>query len=405
VKIVENIDFPVCFLSPWMMIAYLLERNRIYGAKFDVDKINAILGLASKIVVGPDARKPYLEVNPNAPVERVYIDISKLIIEESGHLHFLSNVEGQHLRKRKALLPSWVPDFSVQIYKPNDLVFDVWHAQPSRPGSMPIFLGDCMVLFAAEVGQVQEIFEVPWATIENAPGYFAALVLTVSVQMEPVYRFTREPRLEVLLRLLLDLPSNSPLIQPPHRHFDKIFPTFLGLVALIGPHMPLRWGDGKNVHTVTAEQMADVLPGWEHYAMNTEQTRRLVQELFLTRHECIFITDTGYVGKAEKGIKRDDTIAIFERGFVPFVVRRHSRAEQPPLSRFIRFLAELWPPGWRSPILHRLSHFLYSILPAKWRLICAEKYTFIGESYVHGVMRGELITPAFRKTFVPLCLV
>ena len=139
-RVVETIHIPVGFLIPGSVIAYLLGRNRIYGATFDVDKVNAILDVASKIIVAPNARKPYLTINTSASVERVYIEISKLIIEESGYLCLLFNVESHSLRKRK-VLPSWVPDFSVQIYNLNQSEFSIWRNDPPQPGRMPVFSG------------------------------------------------------------------------------------------------------------------------------------------------------------------------------------------------------------------------------------------------------------------------
>ncbi|PMD25873.1 hypothetical protein NA56DRAFT_642133 [Hyaloscypha hepaticicola] len=402
-RIVETIQIPLGFLNPGSLTAYLLERNRIYGATFDVDKINTILGVASKILVAPDARKPYLTINPSASVERVYIEISKLIIKESGHLSLLFNVESQAFRKRK-VLPSWVPDFSVQIYKSSQH-FNVWRndLHLPQPGRMPMFIGDCMVPFATEIGKVQEIFDGPWTSLEYANVNIALLILAAASKIDPVYRFTGEHRLEALLRLMLDNPSNAKFPRPPELQ-DKALPCLLGLLAHIAPYLPLQWGNVGNVQTATMEQMTSVFPDWERYERSPNEMQ-LIQEMFYIRNFCIFITDTGYIGKAEKGIERSDSVAIFERGDVPFIVRKHPAGEQPPLSQFIRFLSRLWPKAWHSFIFHRLSSLVCSILPSGWRLACAENYTFLGQCYVHGVMCGELITPTFRKKFVPICLV
>ena len=61
-----------------------------------------------------------------------------------------------------------------------------------------------MVLFATEIGKVQEIFDGPWTSIEEAHVHIALLILAAAAKIDPGCRFTGDHPLEALRRLMLD---------------------------------------------------------------------------------------------------------------------------------------------------------------------------------------------------------
>ncbi|CAM6004989.1 unnamed protein product [Sphagnum balticum] len=402
-SIFGKVRFSSALLTPGAMIGHLLMRGRIYNSTFDVDKINAILGIANKILVSLGDSELHLATTPSDTVERVYIDISRLVIEKSTHLSLLRDVESQEMRKRHSL-PSWVPDFSVQMYKNNTSVFDVWHDDPPKPGLMPNFTEDRMIPFASEIRIVQEVFNAPYVSIESAHSHLGPFLLTIASIMSPVYQPTNESRLEAILRMMLDCPKHAEARQWSQRQFGRHFPSFLSLLAYMGQFMPFKWGHAGEEKTATMQQLLVVLPDWTRHGISGGEMR-LLREMLYIRDQCLFLTETGYIGKAMKGVQKSDSVMIFERATVPFVVRKLPAGSQSALNRFTRFLSSLWPRNWHAYISCRLTRFLWNVLPNKRRLAGLEKYTFVGDSYVHGVMWGELVTPSFRQTFTPICLV
>ncbi len=408
-RVIQTMNFSAVLLGEGPLITYLLRRSRRYGATFDVDKVNSILGIASKLLVSQEASKPYFTVTPHASAESVYTDLSRWIIDISNQLDLLSHVESPQDRKLTSL-PSWVPDFSAQVSRESlgAIGFDVWHSETIDPGRRPLFAGNFLIPYATEIGQVQARFNGPAIRMSDAHGHVACLLLAVASLMKPIYPHTNESRLEALLRMMLDSPANHKNKQGAQKRFDAYYPAFLGLLAFLGPYLPLPWGNVGDEQTATVEQLQKVLPDWQaqwDLHQNAPNMSKFLVAMLHVREKSLFTTDNGHIGKGPLGAEPGDRVVIFERGFVPFVVRKLPSAQQPFLFRLLWSFSRLWSNDRRRIVFSRLTGFLWHILPERWKLACVERYTLVGECYVHGVMLGELVTPRFRRTFRPVCLV
>jgi hypothetical protein len=79
------------------------------------DKVYAFVGISKESSSGLLSSQNALVPNYQSPCREVYVDTAKFIINSSGNLDVLSQVQDASFRKQQDL-PSWVPDFSADGY-------------------------------------------------------------------------------------------------------------------------------------------------------------------------------------------------------------------------------------------------------------------------------------------------
>jgi hypothetical protein len=191
-----------------MSLEALVQLHRGTEATDPRDKVYAFLGLADKIV---EARAP-IEPNYRLPVHQVYTDVTERVMLSNGNLHLLSHVQDASQTKVSGL-PSWVPDYSVQI-KPYPLFLRGncnWSASGRlrwRPDAAAMRLG-LLHVQGFRIGNVEEAAAMP-DEVAGSAAYWSSIV-RVATGLGQHYRHRPETkegravhtRVEALWRTLI----------------------------------------------------------------------------------------------------------------------------------------------------------------------------------------------------------
>lgn len=356
--------------GPPRSLLELLSQARDSYSTDDRDKIFALLGIAG------DAEHSLLEPNYKKPLVDVYTKLTKQLIERDGTLDVLSAVEEQQFRLKRdrrldneigglegselpmdSQLPHWVPDWEV-------------HRSSSPFPLHPAFT----TMKAAAATQALCSFSTDGLTLHSRGIAFDGVAYVGDSFMEaipasgslfPNYRIKNVPLQTRLGRDHFDL-----LMEQRGRQWEKmahdlrIYPTgedildtyIRTLVAgdalfLDLPQIRLRgyYTAWRKYWRIAGMNSPNVMPS--SYTSNAAEevamaTQFLQSQLKAACGRRFFTTSKGYMGLSQSGIRIGHTIAILHGGKTPYVLQR---------------------TGSRG-------------------------YRFIGESYIHGLMNGEVLS-------------
>lgn len=374
--------------NPWepkpgtVSLDTLMQVHRDKLATDPRDKVYAFVGLANTKTVTCGA--PLTSVRPDyeLPVQDVYTRLMAQLLLAHGALHLLSHVQDPSLTKLEGL-PSWVPDFSVQL-APYPLRFRgavSWsacgNARWQPPSSDEDMKRGILRVQGSRIGVVEkaallqneaECSAEYWATIVNlALGLaekYPQLPNWTTVQAKP------QSRLEALWRTLItDLYSRK---HPAPDHCGNLFMEYI--LNLQIRHTLAPWSDVDFMPHQSHTHADNIQPRWhdllrsepEGLAVYKKRMSSIMENIFQgtyspmdlaeLQHDLdiasgssrrLFRTDDGLLGTGMKSVVKGDEVWVFAGSKLPMLVRKR------PASGY------------------------------------DNEFRLVGEAYVHGIMHWE----------------
>ena len=349
----------------------------------DHDHIYGCLGMLTEAL--PDGMENPIIPDYNISVEELFIQVAAMIIQNIPLLHCLSTIQ---LSKgaTKSKLPSWVRDWRVEKTNCRPLVcrksrftaleikyglggwdFDASLTNKSL-GPPPVITDTVLQLHGARFDSIETCFN-----LDFPRGSTVARLLEFCLEPREVYEQTDEPYMQAVYRTLVaDCLSSSSLknqINEIARAWltryiseetsfsgdDELVTEVKRLLAPItedsAPHKWLPTNDEVNQRVKT----------------NLSTSARYKTDVYdkeyraVTLRRWLFKTRKGYIGLGPQLLKPGDEIFMIQRSKVPFILRKTSKEGG----------------------AHRL----------------------VGETYVHGFMHGEMMTPELVETIGPVKIV
>ncbi|KAI8720204.1 HET domain-containing protein [Fusarium sp. LHS14.1] len=337
----------------------LLASTRRFKATMPVDKIFALMNLSESRRSEP--LPPQLQPDYRKSLVEVFRDVTLHLISR-GSLDVLSGIEDVKFRHFHQL-PSWVPDYSVHQ------VVSIL-SMPPRSGQL--------TLYAAATGR--------HVGVRHSPAAPNTLVLSASIfdtieRIAPLTDNASQLRLENWGRLL-DFGARYPSVNGESvTMIDAFWRTLIGNIGL-GTHeypVPQEWiGNFAVFASQSREELLEYLasshaprreegeissltPGIDsilgalrNVLAPNESLGKDGRGFESTMHHVswsrrLFVTKTGYIGLSPPSAQPGDIVVLLSGGRVPFIVRK----ENSDSSKY---------------------------------------YRVVGETYVHGIMDGELLS-------------
>jgi hypothetical protein len=348
-------------------------------SSFDNDKVYSVLGIASKLL---DCKLDPFTDNPGKSSADVYTWITSRILDHSLTLGILSEVEDRAHRKTQEL-PSWIPDLAI---RPGHFAFDrfsTWDASGVRDGHVahPKIHDKQLSVSGVEVGSISSVFK--WQNNDE----FVKAAFHLALEMGPIYSASGECRLEAVWRTVLadHISWDARDFHPPSNYCDGFCELVRDVLLDLRNANPTAESESAISAFEEMEKERISVPkkrknsdaneeegGIERGSNRSEHSESPSQEeedynslnffmhsLFV-RDRCLFRTSNGYIGMGLSSIEVSDTVWLLEGGTVPYVLRR---------------------------------------VPNDTR------YSFFGDCYVHGIMRGEFITEELRNGFATVDII
>ncbi|KAG6354806.1 hypothetical protein INS49_003887 [Diaporthe citri] len=346
------------------------------------DKVYAFVGLANTKTLVCGAPATSVRPDYELPVQDVYTRLMAQLLLAHGGLHLLSHAQDPSLTKLEGL-PSWVPDFSVQLV-PYPLRFRgtaSWSAcgntrwQP--PSSDEDLKQGILRVQGSRIGVVEETALLQneaecsaeyWATIVNL-----ALGLEEKYPQLPNWTIVRtkpQSRLEALWRTLItDLYSRQ---HPAPDHCGNLFMEYI--LNLQIRHTLAPWSDVDFMPHQSHTHAENIQPRWhdllrsepEGLAVYKRRMSTIMENIFQgtyspmnlaeLQHDLdiasgssrrLFRTNNGLLGTGMKSVKKGDEVWILAGSKLPMLVRKRSAS------------------GYKK------------------------EFGLVGETYVHGIMHWE----------------
>ena len=187
----------------------LIQMHRETQAKDPRDKIYAFMGLADTKTLSVSDLPSLAEPDYKLPVQDVYTRVTISLLLSSGDLHLLSHVQDSSRTKLQGL-PSWVPDYSVQLV-PYPLAFrgaTAWSAC-GKLGWIPdkdAMLEGLLKVEGYMIGRVEETSIMPYEASDNATCWSSIVNLAMGMSdYYPVQARQHFPqtRIEALWRTMM----------------------------------------------------------------------------------------------------------------------------------------------------------------------------------------------------------
>jgi len=378
---------------------FLIQWTRAYEASDLHDKIYGILGIAQKFL------PPGME-NPIIPdycqtVEELYCSISSILLEHIPILSLLSYVE-DHSDRILQRLPSWSPNYSslvkqlplTSLTRDNSKLFDASGAL--GPGRLQRSIsGPVMTLMGKQFDTVSGVC-VPMEKI--IAEFCIEPIFEICLGLDETYKPTCQDRLEALWRtMIVDIVSHSGLqvlLHPAEATFVTQFcdwvlficakkiasfekqekaqdeSTYLSIVSRRNEAFR-----NSSVNLPSAQQVtefAKLITAFQNDIIENKPNRvepdlmtrasefqRSIQ--FRAHGRRLFRTSQRFFGLGAKSMQEGHEIWLLQGAQIPFILRRR-KDEQ--------------------------------------------RYTLVGEAYVHGFMHGEMLDiPNFRSGIGPVHIV
>ena len=321
-------------------LTLLLSSMRRFQATDPRDKIYSLLGL-----VGDEKEpEPHDKINNDVirpdyslPVDTVFREVTRSLIKHESSLTLLSTVEDASLRVTLNL-PSWVPDYAVWqevtiLGMPDNpqKYYAGGHEPPILHDSDLNKNHDILSLAGYEMDSVIEIGMVDANKVIEPQVLMSWFQLIATL---PEVYCNGEPRDEVIWRTCIGNLGGS--THPAHPDYAKHFLAFL--------HHFLE--DEKDLrNAIRILNAGTSTRDWQQASMAGDPYLYATSFVYMTGLRRLFVTKKGYIGLGAKSVQRGDKVFVFPGGLVPFVLRG-------PIEGY---------------------------------------YRLIGEAYVHGIMRGEVL--------------
>lgn len=368
-----------------LSLPLLLSRVWTMKATDPRDKIFALLGIAR----GPTIVADYTE-----PTSEVFISAARLFLQgapdetfqfwQTGEISKLEYLEGLSYVQRLAILgktyqlPSWVPDFGVPLFT-NRLWSPRFKAGVTSTGSPRIRFLDPHALEVSgvlvdEIIAMDERHPEPW-TLRYLPQKWLEIILV----MPPTY-VTGENRTEALCRTLMANATHPSSVEDSDSELRLSFRDFIKRSLCFAMNIP---EVVEHLRELRKTDPSDSLPSEEEMAEFLTDLKTRGKEGYT--HDKMHMVSSGY--------------AIFESGFGNYYAgRRLFRTGKGLLGLgpySIQQGDQVWVvPGGRTPYIFRP---LSDSRPLQRE--------FIGESYVHGIMDGEVMSEKNWPELQPVVLV
>ncbi|CAA9967087.1 HET domain containing protein [Pyrenophora teres f. maculata] len=364
--------------------ANLLSKHRSTESTDPRDKVYAFLGLANRTMAPFRMLPKALVPNYNLSVQEVFTEAATVLMFSYKNLSWLSHVEDSSQRKIRGL-PSWVPDLSVPLH-PYSLSYrgpGRWRAASHcawRPDLASMERGllqvvgyhlDCIDQTSILLNESADT-SATWASIVK-------LALALDLPYPDPGRSGKKPsRVEVLWRTLTTDIYNHTYPAPPEtgslfleyilnlqiRHrltpwssADEFQPHHSPLSDLVYPEwrklLELEPPDSSYCLDRYIKRLAIVVESMFNGTYSPIGLAQLQHELDQStgKQRRIFKTSRGFMGTGARSLRAGDEVWVLHRGSLPFVLR--------PL-----------PNG---------------------------RYRLIGESFVYGVMHGEVLQMGLQR--------
>lgn len=331
----------------------LVQMHRETQAKDPRDKIYAFMGLADTTPLSVPDLPSLAEPDYKLPVQDVYTRVTVGLLLSSGDLHLLSHVQDSSRTKLQGL-PSWVPDYSVQLV-PYPLAFrggTEWTACGDM-GWVPDKNALVKGLLKAEgylIGRVHEAAIMPYEAADNATCWSSIVNLAMGIDDHYPIQLPEYPpqtRVEVLWRTLMtDIYSRKHPAPPscgtlfidyvlnlqirhtlapwsnidfqPHQTPIRVrTPAWQKLFAMEPPDSSL----GLHLYR---ERMAAVMEDMFQGTYSPIQLSQLQHEFDMASGSLrrVFRTHNGLLGTGARSLKSGDEIWVIGGSKVPLIMRR-----------------------------------------------------------------------------------
>lgn len=345
------------------------------------DRIYAFLGLADES--RPWSMKNPIVVSYEIPVVEVFTSFTSLLLTQKPLLTELSDVEDASTREI-AGLPSWVPDYSVAKFHRSlirtereyscigneyGIVGSEFNASKTHliAHIPPLIVGPVLTLHGARIDSIsvngEEFF---------VPGY-PDFLLDFFLKLDLKYPFTGEQWNEAVSRTLI---ADSPPPNLPSPDLPLLFHEWLlYLIAWRLQELMMDMIENKDIISAIMKQLRRVsadsiyrrsLPGFEEVmkavhdtpscrdVLNQNPYYPVVRGTMLLRR--LYQSKNRYLGIGQRSLQNGDEIWLLGGARVPFILRKRTEGG----------------------------------------------YTLIGETYVHGMMRGEMMTDELVERMGPV---
>ncbi|ORY14202.1 heterokaryon incompatibility protein-domain-containing protein [Clohesyomyces aquaticus] len=356
----------------------LLETHRFSNSTDPRDKVYAFLGLADRSTAPFRSQPDILSPNYNLSVQEVYTETARAFLTSFGNLSVLSHVQDPS-RTRISGLPSWVPDYSVNL-DPYPLQYrspSLWKASGGRKWKINAIdmehgLLDVQGYRLSVIDQVSVL-----TTESQDPSAAWASIVKLALSLDQPYTMFdaggKSPsRIEVVWKTLTTntynkqypAPSSTGMLfidyvlnlqirhrltpwsstdefQPHHSPLsESIYPEWNTLLCLEPSNSPYSL-------KVYKERLCTVVESMFNGTYSPIGLAQLQHEFDESggRKRRLFRTQNNYLGTGPRSLGQGDEVFVLDGGNVPFVLRR--------------------------------------LTNGNWRLI--------GEAYVHGAMHGETL--------------
>lgn len=377
-------------------LQFLIQCTRRHEASDLHDKIYGVLGVAKRFL-------PSSMENPITPdycqeVEKVYRSVSSLMVEHIPILSVLSFVE-DHSERRIQCLPSWSPDYgSLSNAAPlvtltrsnNSVLFDASGAlglgrlQRSIYGPVLTLPGKQFDTVSGVCIPMEELISEHW--IEP--------IFEICLGLDEMYEPTCQDRLEVLWRtIILDTVIYPWANQVSHPAEATIVTQFCDWVLFQCAQKMVSFGKTQEestylsivsrrneafrnslVNLPSTQQVAEYAKLTKNLQIDMTDSKSTVKPDWMTRvsefhrtfllqacGRCLFLTSQKNFGLGPKSMQEGDEVWLLQGAPIPFILRLRQDEQ---------------------------------------------RYTLVGEAYVHGFMHGEMLDiPNFKSGIGPVHIV
>ena len=372
---IESAEGEPAQLPPLRM---LIDKHRFSKSSDPRDKVYAFLGLADRTMSPFRTQPTALTPNYNLSVQEVYNEVSKALLTSYKNLSWLSHVEDPSQRRIPGL-PSWVPDLSVPL-DPYPLRYRgpvFWKASGDekwKPDTCSMAKGELKVQ-GYQLDHIDQISVLRNESDDPSATWASIVKLALSLELpypDPGQAAKKPSRVEVLWRTLttdvyahtypapleigslfidyiLNLQirhrlmpwSSADEFQPHHSPLsDSIYPEWRTLLKLEPPGSPYC----LEKYTLRLTTVVESMFNGTYSPMGLAQLQHELDQSGGKRRR-LFKTRGGFMGTGPRSLRIGDEVWILHRAGLPFILR--------PL-----------PNG---------------------------NYRLIGESFVYGVMHGEVL--------------
>lgn len=332
----------------------LLDTHRFSKSSDPRDKIYAFLGLADRRMAPFRSQPNALTPNYNLSVQEVYTDAARVLLTSYRNLSLLSHVEDPSSR-RVPNLPSWVPDYSIDldpyplryrgpsfwkasgnlVWEPN--VFGLGNGELDVQGYRLDVIDHTSVLVGesedpsaswASIVKLALSLELPYPNPSNSrknPGRVEVLWRTLTTDIYnkqyPAPLHTGSLFIDYILNLQIRYRltpwSSTDEFQPHHSPLsESIYPEWRTLLQLEPPESPYCLENYRERLTTMVESMFN----GTYSAIGLAQLQHEFDQSGGKRRR-LFKTRGGYLGTGARSLREGDEVWILHGAGVPFVLR------------------------------------------------------------------------------------